>query len=106
MKHCILSHRLITLFVWLFLAVTIQAQSDPGNSLYIAGTINYVSIPHTTAFNSMPITVMFWVKTGVTTGQQGLVNKYVANSFNGWNVFLLNGRLRAWYFASSTRNVY
>ncbi len=83
-----------------------RAQSDPGNSLYVAGTINYVSVPHTAAFNSLPITVMAWVRTSVTSGQQGLVNKYVANSFNGWNLFLLNGRVRAWYFVSSTRNVY
>ncbi len=95
-------------FAWLLLSLAGEArgQADPGNSLYVAGTINYVSVPHAAAFNSMPITVMAWVKTGVTSGQQGLVNKYVANSFNGWNIFLLNGRLRAWYFVNSTRNVY
>src|SRR5213593_2055888 len=84
----------------------LRAQSGPGSALFIAGTVNYVAVPHTASFNSLPITVMAWVNTSVTTGQQGLVNKYVANSLNGWNLFLLNGHVRAWYFVSSTRNVY
>lgn len=82
------------------------AQPSPGTALFIAGTVNYVAIPHTTAFNSHPLTVMAWVNTSVTTGQQGLVNKYVANSRNGWNLFLLNGRVRGWYFVNASRNVY
>ena len=38
----------------------------PGHALQIAGTVNYVAVPHTAAFNSMPITVMFWVNTTAT----------------------------------------
>ncbi len=63
----------------LFLAPGAGAQTAPGSALFIAGTVNYVAVPHVTAFNSLPITVMAWVNTTVTTGQQGLVNKYVAN---------------------------
>lgn len=62
-------------------------------------------MPHTTTLNSLPITVVAWVNTTVTTGQQGLVNKYATNSLNGWNLFLLNGRVRAWYFVNGSRNV-
>ncbi|HHY86160.1 MAG TPA: hypothetical protein GYA07_11620 [Verrucomicrobia bacterium] len=83
-----------------------HSQSAPGNALNIAGTINYVAVSHTVSFNSMPITVMAWVNTTAASGQQGLVNKYVANSLNGWNLYLLNGRVRAWYFVSDTRNVW
>jgi len=112
MKRYILSSRagafrFLALFTSLFIAVAkAQAQSDPGYALNVVDTLNYVAVSQTASFNSLPLTVMFWVKTGVTTGQQGLVNKYVANSLNGWNVFLLNGRVRAWYFVSSTRNVF
>jgi hypothetical protein len=88
----------------LWLAPSSGAQSAPGNALFIAGTVNYVAVPHVPAFNSFPITVMAWVNTSVTTGQQGLVNKYVANSRNGWNLFLLNGRARGFYFVNASRN--
>src|SRR5439155_12070912 len=96
----------LILSMLLFLTESARAQSGPGSALFIAGTVNYVAVPHTAAFNSLPITVMAWVNTIQTTGQQGLVNKYAANSLNGWNLFLLNGHVRAWYFVSSTRNVY
>jgi len=86
--------------------LTASAQTGPGNSLFIAGTVNYVAVPHVASLNSLPITVMAWVNTVQATGQQGLMNKYVANSLNGWNIFLLNGRVRAWYFVNGTRNVY
>lgn len=98
---------LCLILTWILGAFTLAtfAQSNPGNSLMIAGTVNYVAIPHAAGFNSFPITVMAWVNTTVTAGQQGLVNKYVANARNGWNLFLLNGRVRGFYFVSSSRNV-
>ena len=86
--------------------LTARAQTGPGNALQIAGTVNYVAVPHTASFNSLPITVMAWVNTSTTTGLQGLVNKYVDSSFNGWTLNLRDGRVRAWYFVSSTRNVW
>ncbi len=96
----------VALVASLFLINSAHAQSGPGNSLLIAGDVNYVAVPHAASFNSLPITVMAWVNTTVTSGQQGLVNKYVANSRNGWNLFLLDGHVRAWYFVSGTRNVW
>src|SRR4051794_30725287 len=87
-------------------ALRLHAQSGPGSALHINGTANYVAVAHTQAFNNLPITVMAWVNTSRNTGQQGLVNKYVASSLNGWNLFLLDGHVRAWYFVSGTRNVY
>ncbi len=96
----------LAVFMASFFTVSVHAQSGPGNALVIAGDINYVSVPHTAAFNSLPITVMAWVNTSTTTGLQGLVNKYVDSSFNGWTLNLRDGRVRAWYFVSSTRNVW
>lgn len=87
-------------------ALTASAQPGPGFALRFDGSGNYVAVPHTAALNAYPLTVMAWVQTSQTTGQQGLLNKYVANSLNGWNVFLLNGRLRAWFFVNNTRYVW
>ena len=85
---------------------TTHAQPGPGFSLRFDDTGNYAGVPHTAELNAFPLTVTAWVKTSQTTGQQGLVNKYVANSLNGWNVFLLNGGVRAWYFANNSRFVW
>ena len=57
----------LVLSLSLFLAGNARAQSEPGNSLFIAGTINYVAVPHTASFNSLPITIMVWVNTPVTS---------------------------------------
>src|SRR5262245_23794303 len=87
-------------------AATAFGHSGPGFALHFNGSSNYVAVPHTAGLNAFPLTVTAWVNTTQATGQQGLVNKYVANSLNGWNVFLLNGHVRAWYFVNNTRFVW
>src|SRR2546426_10256282 len=58
---------------------------------------NYVNVPSTAALNAYPLTLAVWVKTATTAGIRGIVNKYVANSWNGYQVFTCNGNLCAWY---------
>jgi Concanavalin A-like lectin/glucanases superfamily len=98
--------RALAFSLLLFLAGTAFAQTGPGNAIQIAGTVNYVAVPHSAAFNSLPITVMAWVNTTATLGIQGLVNKYAESSFNGWNIFLRDGRVHAFYFVNGSRNVW
>ncbi|MCX7992144.1 MAG: hypothetical protein N2651_00610, partial [Fimbriimonadales bacterium] len=69
--------------------------------LYLRGTNARAEVPHAPALNAYPLTLEAWVKTSQTTGQQGLLNKYSSGSLNGYQMFLLNGELRAWYFGSS-----
>lgn len=87
-------------------ALTAHAQPGPGFALRFNDNASYVAVPQAVGLNSFPFTVMAWVNTSAGTGQQGLVNKYVANSLNGWNLFLKDGRVRAWYFANNTRFVW
>jgi YD repeat-containing protein len=70
------------------------------------GLSAYVNVPHTTALNAYPLTVAVWIKTNTTTGVRGIVNKYVAGSTNGYQVFLNNGTLCAWYLRDATNFVY
>ena len=70
------------------------------------GTNQYESAAHASALNAYPLTVAVWVKTAATTGVRGIVNKYVAGSSNGWNLFLNNGNICAWYLRSNSRYVY
>jgi hypothetical protein len=111
MKHNILSiwagaYWLPALSLWLFLAALAHAQPGPGYALNFNNTASYVAVPQAVGLNSFPFTVMAWVHTTATSGQQGLVNKYLAGSQNGWNLFLKDGNVRAWYFASNSRFVW
>ena len=111
MKHRILSIRagafwLPALSLWLVLAATAHAQPGPGFALRFADTASYVAVPQAVGLNSFPFTVMTWVQTSATTGRQGLITKYLGGSGNGWNLYLLNGRVRAFYFANASRFVW
>jgi hypothetical protein len=86
--------------------VAAHAQPGPGYALRFDNNASFVAVPQAVGLNSFPFTVMAWVQTTATSGQQGLVNKYLASSLNGWNLFLLNGNVRAWYFASNSRFVW
>src|SRR6185503_4708213 len=99
MKNCIPSPRaaalrLLALSTSLFLATSTHAQPGPSYALRFDGSGNFVAVPHTTALNAFPLTVMAWVKTSQSTAH--LVNKYVSSSLNGWDMFIRAGHVRAW----------
>jgi len=75
-------------------------------ALAFDGLANYVSIPHANALNTYPLTVTAWIKTGTTSGARGIVNKYVAGSSNGYQLFMNNGSLCAWYLRDGSNYVY
>ncbi len=77
-----------------------------GQALAFDGLSNYVTVPSTAALNVYPLTVAVWMKTSSTTGVRGIVNKYVAGSYNGYQVFMNSGNLCAWYLRDSTDYVY
>jgi len=65
-----------------------------------------VSAPHAPDLNPFPLSVAVWFKTSTAAGLSGLVNKYVAGSFNGYEVFLENGDLCAWLFRSNASAIW
>ena len=68
-----------------------------GKALSFLGLADSVNVVHQPALASYPMTVATWFKTTSTTGVRGIVNKYTAGSFNGYQVFLANGNLlRTW----------
>ncbi len=111
MKPATLSHRarplkLLATSIGLALAFAVQAQPGPGYALRFDRTNSYVAVPQAVGLNSFPFTVMAWVQTSATAGRQGLVTKYLSGSGNGWNLYLLNGRVRAYYLATASRFVW
>ncbi|MBI5384242.1 MAG: proprotein convertase P-domain-containing protein [Verrucomicrobia bacterium] len=72
--------------------------SNTDSALSFAAAGDYVSVPHQSALNAFPLTVMAWVKTTSSANALGVVNKYLAASQNGYQIYLNGGRVRAWYF--------
>lgn len=78
-----------------------------GHALSFDGVDDSVEVAHHDSLNAFPLTVSFWVKTTSTLiNATGLVNKYVDGSFNGWTIFLSEGRLHGWYFRNRTDRVF
>ena len=71
-----------------------------------AANSNLVSVPHNFILNEPPFTVTAWIKTSQATNEAGLLNKYVVGSLNGWQVFLYNGEVRAWFFGDASHYIW
>src|SRR5262245_40790905 len=95
----------LALSMTLFVAAAAQAADGPF-ALQFDGVNDYVAVRHSTSFNNDQRTVSVWLRTTQSTGEVGVINKYVANSLNGWNLFLFNGEVRAWYFGDSSNFVW
>ena len=76
-----------------------------GNGLQFNGTNQYVTAP-SKGLNLYPLTVTTWFKTSSSSGLHGIVNKYAVSSMNGYQLFINNGSLCAWYFKDSADYVW
>jgi hypothetical protein len=77
-----------------------------GQAAALDGVDDYVLLPHAAALDAFPLSVTVWFRTSATTGVSGLVNKYVAGSYDGYQVFFTSGDLCAWYLRDATNYVY
>src|SRR5262245_51075171 len=78
----------------------------PGNALNFNGTSAYAVMSHSAALDAYPLTVTAWFKTTQTNGPAALVNKYYANSLSGYQIYVDQTGIHAWYFRDSANNVY
>jgi len=76
-----------------------------GQALSFDGVDDYVQVDHAADLNPFPLTVTAWIRT-TTTVRAGIVNKYVASSFSGYNLYTENGQLCAWYFRDSSNHTW
>lgn len=81
--------------------------TSTSTALEFDGVNDYVSFQMgpNSMFNTYPLTATAWVKTSGQGGGGGLVNKYVSGSLNGWQIYLLNGQVRAWYFRDNANKI-
>jgi hypothetical protein len=75
--------------------------ADPTTN-FVVNTGPYGNDP---SFNAFPLTVTAWFNSTQTNGGGALVNKYQSGSLNGYQLFLLNSHLNAWYFGAGG-NIY
>jgi len=84
-----------------------QAQeTGPGLCLNFPGRDTVVAVPHHERFNTYPLSVTLWMRSAQQDGSAGLVSKYASGAHCGWQVYLLNGNVRAWYFVNVTNCVW
>ena len=68
-------------------------------ALSFDGAGSVVTVTNQAALNAYPLTVSAWIKTTqLNSDQAAIINKYLSGSLNGYQLFLRNGNVRAWYF--------
>jgi hypothetical protein len=76
-----------------------------GSSLRLFSQGSCVRAAHRPELNVYPITVEAWVR-DFSFSRPAVVNKYVSSSFNGYNLYFFEGRIRAWYFRDENNFVW
>jgi hypothetical protein len=77
-----------------------------GRAVALSGGGDYVSVPHAAMLDAYPLSVSAWFKSSAAGGLEGLVNKYEAGSFNGYQIFFNQGALCAWLIRDGSNYVY
>jgi hypothetical protein len=77
-----------------------------GPAVALDGVAGYVRVPDAPMLDTFPLTAAIWFKTSATTGPFGLVNKYAAGSYNGYQIFISNGNLCAWYLRDAANYIF
>src|SRR5436190_12931595 len=96
--------RFSALLLLIALSPAAKAQLLSGSALHFDGTNGYVSVPHTNAFNSYPLTVTAWFRTTNTTLTRGIVGKVVDGVGDGWALIVQGGRLRGFFYRGGFGN--
>src|SRR5688572_32149880 len=83
-----------------------HAQTGAGTALSFDGVDDHATIANSGALNVYPLTVMGWFRSFDQGFDRGIVNKYVVNSLNGYNIYFNQGRIRAWYFRDAANYIW
>ena len=83
-----------------------SAPPTPASSLSFDGVDDSVDCGGAVPFNIYPLTISAWINTTQTSGTQGVITKYHSGSRNGYNLYIENGSLGAFYFKDVSNHVY
>ena len=77
-----------------------------GKAYSFDGLDDYITIAHDSEFNALPLTLSAWFKSNGNNNGSGLVSKYTAASWNGWQLMEMKNKIVPWYLSGfSPRNV-
>lgn len=86
---------------------TAPEASLAGATLLFNGTNSFIQADHRPELNAYPLTVSCWVRTLDTSDQErGIVNKYIVGSLNGYQIYLRQGRVYAWYLRNGSSYIW
>ena len=92
--------------VWVTSSAPLVFNQISINALRFSGGNDYVGVAHNTNLNSLPFTATAWfLTTNNSPAFQGIVNKYIDSSGNGWALILQGGHLRGFYYAGGGANL-
>ncbi|MBT7650729.1 MAG: hypothetical protein HN553_07120, partial [Opitutae bacterium] len=77
-----------------------------GHAYAFDGVDDFIEVPHHQSLNQLPLSISLWFNSNGKQEQSGLVSKYSAATWNGWQIMEFDGNLVPWYLRShSPRNV-
>ena len=64
------------------------------------GVDDYIKVNHHQSLNQLPLSVSLWLKSEGNQKESGIISKYYAAAWNGWQLMEFDGHLVPWYLRS------
>ena len=84
---------------------TIDRFGNPNQAYAFDGDGDYIDIPHSNTLNTLPISVSVWFNASEKNKGGGIVSKYIAAHWNGWQIATHNKQMKPWYLRSHYHGV-
>ncbi|MBO94831.1 MAG: hypothetical protein CMI32_08045 [Opitutales bacterium] len=87
-------------------AILAEDRFNQSNMAYFFdGKDDYIDFGNSSDFNALPLSVSVWFKSNGKTGKSGIVSKYRAAAWNGWQVMEHKGKIVPWYLRSYNNRI-
>jgi hypothetical protein len=85
--------------------LTEDRNGEHGKAYFFDGSDDFIDLGSNPVFNSFPLTVGVWVKSNGNSGESGVVSKYRAASWNGWQIMEQEDKIVPWYIRSHGQRI-
>jgi subtilisin family serine protease len=76
---------------------TIDRFGNPNQAYAFDGDEDYIDISHSNTLNTLPLSVSVWFNASEKNERGGIVSKYIAAHWNGWQIATYNNLMKPWY---------
>ena len=84
---------------------TIDRFGNPNQAYAFDGDGDYIEITHADTLNTLPISVSVWFNASEKNERGGIISKYIAAHWNGWQIATYNNRMKPWYLRNHYHGV-